>query len=298
MIKIIILGTGSITSNFINIFHKDIRFNLVGVILDTSSRYYEQENLINQLNKMELTLIEFDKLSDYKYDVIITFEYRKLVPRELLQGNFFLNVHAGILPKYRGFHSNAFAILNGENQIGYSLHQMDEIFDNGKLFVVKKFKITNLESYGDVRPKMIDHMYNNIPSYIFDIMSGKILPKEQKTDEGVIYGVKLNPLMGNIGGFNLNTKNLILMHKVFKPPLGSGLFFTFKGVKYIILELDDAANYGVSPFYGFPGKIINVFENIMFVKTEDSTIAISNVINSNTLMEVSILDVFKIGNQL
>lgn len=145
---------------------------------------------------------------------------------------------------------------------------------------------------------MIDQLYNNIPSYTFDIMSGKILPKEQKTDEGVIYGVKLNLLMGNIGGFNLNTKNLILMHKVFKPPLGSGLFFTFKGIKYIILELDDAANYGISPFYGFPGKIINIFENIMFVKTTDLTITLLNITNSINLIEVSILDVFKIGNQL
>lgn len=32
-------------------------------------------------------------------------------------------------------------------------------------------------------------MYTNIPSYIFDIISGKILPHEQKTNEGFIYGL-------------------------------------------------------------------------------------------------------------
>lgn len=42
----------------------------------------------------------------------------------------------------------------------------------------------------------------------------------------------------------------------------------------------------------------NIFENIMFVKTTDLTITLLNITNSINLMEVSILDVFKIGNQL
>lgn len=76
-------------------------------------------------------------------DVIIVIAYGKILPMEILNAAKYgcINVHASILPLYRGAAPIQWSVLNGDEETGVSVMQMDEGIDTGDILLVKKTKI-------------------------------------------------------------------------------------------------------------------------------------------------------------
>ena len=54
-----------------------------------------------------------------------------------------VNFHPGILPNYRGLYPNFYSIINNENYIGITYHQINEKIDDGKIYSIKKYKLNS-----------------------------------------------------------------------------------------------------------------------------------------------------------
>ncbi len=80
---------------------------------------------------------------DLKVDVVITAAYGKILPQVLLDipKHGFLNVHASLLPKYRGAAPIQWALINGELETGVSIMQTEAGLDTGPLRLVKKLEL-------------------------------------------------------------------------------------------------------------------------------------------------------------
>lgn len=80
------------------------------------------------------------RIADEKPDVIVVVAYGKILPPELLEIPEFgcINIHASILPKYRGAAPINWAIINGEKKTGISIMRMDEGMDTGPVLLVKE----------------------------------------------------------------------------------------------------------------------------------------------------------------
>lgn len=76
-------------------------------------------------------------------DVIIVVAYGKILPTEILTAAQYgcVNVHASLLPKYRGAAPIQWAILNGDKITGVSIMQMDEGIDTGDIILVRETEI-------------------------------------------------------------------------------------------------------------------------------------------------------------
>ena len=84
-----------------------------------------------------------ETLAAYEPDVIVVAAYGKILPPEVLQVPRFgcLNVHASLLPKYRGAAPVAWAIINGERKTGVTIMQMDETLDTGGIVAQREVEI-------------------------------------------------------------------------------------------------------------------------------------------------------------
>src|SRR5690606_19358100 len=73
-------------------------------------------------------------------DVALVIAYGRILPRAVLEAprRGCLNLHASILPKYRGAAPITWAIVNGEAETGVSLMQMDEGMDTGPVLTVHR----------------------------------------------------------------------------------------------------------------------------------------------------------------
>jgi methionyl-tRNA formyltransferase len=84
-------------------------------------------------------------------DLLLSVLYPKIVDRGLLARISSFNLHCAPLPGYRGFNSTLWAILNGEEAFGVTLHEMSEEPDEGRLiargFFLIPWDVTNIELY-------------------------------------------------------------------------------------------------------------------------------------------------------
>lgn len=76
-------------------------------------------------------------------DIIIVVAYGKILPKDVLEAAPYgcVNVHASLLPKYRGAAPIQWAVINGESETGVCIMQMDEGLDTGDILMTSKTQI-------------------------------------------------------------------------------------------------------------------------------------------------------------
>lgn len=82
-------------------------------------------------------------LKEIKPDLVVVVAYGKLLPHDFLVYPKYgcINIHASILPKYRGASPIHFAVLNGDEETGVTAMQMDDGLDTGDILHIKKCPI-------------------------------------------------------------------------------------------------------------------------------------------------------------
>lgn len=85
----------------------------------------------------------YNTLRDCKPDLIFVNSYSRILPKELLDipgiGSF--NIHDGLLPEYRGRNAINWALVNGEEETGVTIHKMTEQADAGPILLMQKLNI-------------------------------------------------------------------------------------------------------------------------------------------------------------
>lgn len=97
---------------------------------------------------------EYEDIINYNPDIIITCAYGQIIPKEILEIPKYgcINIHASILPKYRGGAPIHHSLINGDEETGITIMYMDEAMDEGDIIKQKSIKILpedNLESLFD-----------------------------------------------------------------------------------------------------------------------------------------------------
>jgi methionyl-tRNA formyltransferase len=116
-------------------------------------------------------------------DLIITCAYGQILPQELLDIPHYgsINVHASLLPKYRGSAPINWAIMNGDTETGISLMYMDAGMDTGDIIDTIRVKINQDETYGELYKTLSILGKNMLESNLDYLVSGKV--KRLKQDE-------------------------------------------------------------------------------------------------------------------
>ena len=93
---------------------------------------------------------DYETVLDYKPDLIVTCAYGKIVPKEILDYPKYgcINIHASLLPKYRGAAPIQWALINGEEKTGVTLMYMDEEMDTGDIIDKVEYKIQKDDDVG------------------------------------------------------------------------------------------------------------------------------------------------------
>ena len=83
---------------------------------------------------------EYEKIINTPCDIIITCAYGQIIPEEILSYPRLgcINVHASLLPKYRGGAPIHWCLLNGEEKTGVTIMYMDKGMDTGDMIAKKE----------------------------------------------------------------------------------------------------------------------------------------------------------------
>ena len=99
-----------------------------------------------------------DEMKVLKPDILCVVAYGKILPKELLDIPKYgaVNVHASLLPKYRGAAPIQWAVINGEKETGITTMFMDEGMDTGDMILKEKESIRDDETTGELWDKLSD----------------------------------------------------------------------------------------------------------------------------------------------
>ena len=124
---------------------------------------------------------EMEKIAELQPDLIVTAAFGQFLPTKLLAVPrlFALNVHASLLPKYRGGAPVHYAIINGEDQTGVTIMEMVKKMDAGGIFSQVTVPITKQDDVGTMFDKLSlagrDLLMETLPK----IIAGQLTPTPQ-----------------------------------------------------------------------------------------------------------------------
>ena len=115
--------------------------------------------LDNNLNLIELddfdNLDIFQKISSLEVDIFVVVAFR-ILPKKYIELPKFgsINIHASLLPKYRGAAPIQWALMNGDNVTGVSIFQIEKKVDTGGIIHLEKIKIQNQDNFETLSDKL------------------------------------------------------------------------------------------------------------------------------------------------
>lgn len=128
---------------------------------------------------------EIDSVLAFQPDIIITCAYGQIVPVDILNYPKYgcINVHASLLPKYRGGAPIQRAIMNGEVKTGVTIMYMNAGLDTGDMIAKKELIIGNNDNYDVVSDNLRIVGRDLLEEVLPDILKGNIKREVQSNDE-------------------------------------------------------------------------------------------------------------------
>jgi len=146
---------------------------------------------IDQLNSVN-TEDFHSRLRDLEVDLLVVASFGQLLKPALLAIPPFgcLNIHASLLPKYRGASPIVACLLNGDTKTGVSFMQMEAGLDTGPVYRTCELDILENDTADKLEKRLGELAAANIEQVIEDIVVGGLTPKPQ-SQEGASYAKKI-----------------------------------------------------------------------------------------------------------
>lgn len=160
---------------------------------------------------------EYQSIIDAKPDLIVTCAYGKIIPKILIDYPKYgcVNIHASLLPKYRGAAPIQWALINGEKETGITLMYMDEFMDTGDMIDKVIYEIKDSDDVGilhDVLSKLGGEI---LSKNLENLITGKVNRIKQNDEEATLAPM-IEREMEEID-FNDFGKNVINKIRAFSP---------------------------------------------------------------------------------
>ena len=185
---------------------------------------------------------EYDYLKELDADIAIVVAYGQIIPKEYLNlvKKGFINIHASLLPKWRGAAPIQRSIMNLEKETGVSIMKIAEKLDTGPIYNSYKINIMTDDNSETVAEKLSTLAAEKILDNIDEILEDKIEFKEQDHNKAT-YAAKIEKMEGQID-WNKAAENIIgKINGLYPSP---GAFFIYNGERYKILKATLARGMG------------------------------------------------------
>ena len=188
---------------------------------------YQPEVLIN--NKEAI-----NKITSKKADILIVVAYGLIIPDEILNAynGHIYNIHASLLPRWRGAAPVHRAIEAGDKEAGITIMKIVNKLDAGPMIMKEKLSVSEEDTTDSLSKKLSDIGASLITTLLNDIERGKVIKLEKQNEENVTYAKKINKLEA-IADFNNSPEVLCQKIRAFNPFPMININFEGKSLKIV-----------------------------------------------------------------
>ena len=209
---------------------------------------------------------EYNFLKLLNPDLVIVVAYGQLIPKNYLSlsKHGFINIHASLLPKWRGAAPIQRSIMNLDKETGVSIMKIVEKLDAGPVMMQEKINVTSEMNAEDLSNKLSDLSSKLILECIDEIEGGKAKFIDQD-EQKATYAKKINKEEGKINWDNSAENILAQINSLLPNP---GAWFSFMGERYKILKAS------ISETEGEKGKVI---DNNLTIACKSKSIKVNEI---------------------
>jgi len=230
-LKIVFMGTPQFSVPALEILIKN-KFNILSVYTQPARKSkrgqkinvspieeFSKEHKLNLQNPTSLNNDEeFKNFKNLSPDLAIVVAYGQLIPKKFLNITKFgfINIHASLLPKWRGAAPIQRAIMNEDEKIGISIMKIEEKLDSGPVLTSKELKLDQNTTYGEVEKKLsvmgayllvesLKNIESNNLKFIDQVHSEATYAKKiDKKETKIDWGQDANKVLAHIHGLSPN----------------------------------------------------------------------------------------------
>ena len=228
-LKIVFMGTSEFSIPTLDILKKS-KFNILTAytqppqkskrgqkVNPSAIEEYCKKNRINFRNPSSLSSEEeFENFKELFPDVVVVVAYGQIIPKSFLNLTKFgfINIHASLLPKWRGAAPIQRAIMNGDKKIGVSIMKIEEKLDSGPVLASKEIELDQNVTHGEIEKKLsiaganlliqsLKLIASGNPKYIDQDNSQATYAKKIDKDEAKIdWKIDANKVLAHIHGLS------------------------------------------------------------------------------------------------
>ena len=203
---------------------------------------------------------EYNFIKSLSADIAVVIAYGKLIPKNILKTtkHGFINIHASLLPKWRGAAPIQRAIINGDKKTGVSIMKIEEKLDSGPVLASKELALDQNATYGEIQKKLsvigsdlliesLKNIENGKAKFIDQIHSNSTYAKKiDKNETKINWRLDANKVIAYIHGLSPNP----------------GAWFEYENERFKVLRANKSAASGN------PGTLLD--ENLIIACKSDS----------------------------
>ena len=261
-LKILFMGTPDFAVPVLKSIHQS-KYELLGVYTQPPKKKFRGQKVISSpihqcAEKLKIpvrcpeninTEKEHKYIKDLNPNIVIVVAYGKIIPEKILNlsGISFINIHASILPKWRGAAPIQRAIMNMDKETGISIMRITKDLDAGPVMMTVKIDIKKNSNYESLSKEISALSAHTIIDclYILENKKDKFVPQD---DSKATYAKKISKEETQIS-WNNKAKNIIAKINALHPH--PGCWFNLDGVRIKVLEAKEVN------IKGKPGEIVN-----------------------------------------
>ncbi len=218
--------------------------------------------------KTEETQAQFASL---KLDLLIVVAYGLILPAEILEAPTYgcINVHASLLPRWRGAAPIERALLAGDKVTGVTIMEMDEGLDTGKMIHKVEVEITATDTRQDLEDKLVVAGGIGLLQTLSNLPTAKAAAKTQD-DSKATYAAKLNKAEALISF----QQSALQIDRVIRAGIGRLPAYCFyHGERVRFLQATPSSGKFTQP----SGTIVNVSKDSITVSCDQSSLQITSI---------------------
>jgi len=245
------------------------------VLTSCAVKNYALENKLEVIQPEDFSNEQnLKKLISLKPELIVVAAYGQILSREVLELPQFgcLNIHASLLPRWRGAAPIERAILAGDTETGISIMQMNEGLDTGDILLTRKLPISNFET-SDSLTESLSIMGGDLIVDVLDRLPDLTLTSQDHSK--AVYAQKIVKTEAWID-WNQSAENISLMVRAFNPrPITQSNAYAkeFKDKVIRIIEAEAISKESNKS----PGIVIEQNKEVCFIATGTGILSLKRV---------------------
>ena len=212
-----------------------------------------------------------EELRKYNADVMVVVAFGQILPKEILEMTPYgcINVHASLLPKYRGAAPIQWAIIEGESVTGVTTMQMDEGLDTGDMLFKSEVAIAPEDTYASLQDKLARAGADLIVPALAAVEKGEVKPEHQNASDSSYVGM-IDKSMGQIDFARPAAETVRLIRGLNPWP---SAYTSYKGKKLKIWEVSPCEEQAE----GAPGMVKKLDKEAIYINTGEGVLKVTQL---------------------